>query len=298
MKLSLLSISLFLLCLSGCGKAMFNDEMVSGICFIPTERLVGSWPSPFPPLSVEETGADWAVELQMGKAFAKELDLFRAITCFKRAGFLSPPYSRIQEIDFCLLFAYYLGGKYQEAILILETGSISSVDRSFPAFDTMVTALWECYHKTGQCEKADAIFPLMQEGEQQAITTGEEVLAITPPEPLQSCYCDLRIPPAKVRAMQAIVPGAGYLYMGQTKSAITSFLLNGLFIWATVELFQHGHTAWGIFTLSLESGWYFGGINGAGLLAKEYNSQVYNTLGKEYMMKERLFPLLQINYGF
>ena len=91
---------LLLLGLSGCGKTMFNDEMVSGICFIPTERLVASWPSPFPPLTTEERKEDWAQELQMGKAFAKELDLFRAITCFKRAGFLSPPYSRVQEIDF------------------------------------------------------------------------------------------------------------------------------------------------------------------------------------------------------
>ncbi len=277
---------------------MYNDEIVPSICLIPTERLVNSWPSPFPPLSPSEQKEPWAIELQMGKAFAQELDLFRAITCFKRAGFLNPPISRIQEIDFCLLFAYYLGGKYQEAVIIFETGSISSVDRTFPAFDTLVTTLRECYERIGQCEKAEAILPLMSEPEQQATEQGQQVLTFNPPEPLKNCYCDLRISPNKVRAMQAILPGAGYLYMGQTRSAITSFLLNGLFIWATVELFQHGHTAWGIFTLSLESGWYFGGINGAGLLAKEHNQQVYNVLGKEYMMKERLFPLLQINYGF
>jgi len=277
---------------------MFNDEMCHSIHFVPTERLVSSWPSPFPPLSFEEQKTTWATELAMGKAFARELDLFRAITCFKRAGFLSPPVSRIQEIDFCLLFAYYLGGKYQEAILIFEEGSISSVDRSFPAFDTLVTALWECYEKTGQCEKAKAILPLMPPQEQEAIDEGQNILSFMPPEALKECYCDLTISPTKVRGMQAILPGAGYLYMGQTKSAITSFLLNSLFIWATVELFQHGHTAWGIFTLSLESGWYLGGINGAGLLAKEHNQVVYNTFGKEYMMKERLFPLLQINYGF
>ena len=37
----------------------------------------------------------------------------------------------------------------------------------------------------------------------------------------------------------------------------------------------------GIFTASLEAGWYLGGINGAGLSAKIYNDRLYSELGKE-----------------
>ena len=59
--------------------------------------------------------------------------------------------------------------------------------------------------------------------------------------------------------LNAFVPGAGYLYVGQTQSAITAFLLNGVFIWASCYFFQHGNTAAGIIFTSVETGWYFGG---------------------------------------
>jgi tetratricopeptide (TPR) repeat protein len=286
---------LLFLILTGCSGV--QDQICPSICFSPTERLAASWPSPFPPLSWEEKEAAWGIELEMGKQFGRELDLYRAITCFKRAEFLNPPVSRRQEIDFSLFFAYYLGEKYVDAIQIFEESSISSVDRNFPAFDTLVTTLWDAYEKTGQLKKAEDLFPFMSEEKAGALQLGKAIEEGMPSS-FSDCYCHLTKSPTTARTLQAILPGAGYLYMGQTKSALTSFVLNALFIWGTVELFQHGHPAWAIFTLSLESGWYLGGINGAGLLARQHNEIIYNSLGKEYMMQNRLFPLLRIECGF
>lgn len=285
----------FLLLLTGCSG--MQDQICPSICFSPTERLVSSWPSPFPPLTCEEKAATWGLELEMGKEFGRELDLYRAITCFKRAQFLNPPESRKQEVDFSLFFAYYLGEKYHDAIQIFEESSISSVDKSFPAFDTLVTALWDSYEKTGQLRKGEDLFPFMPEERSKALQVGKAI-ETGMPSPFSDCYCQLTKSPTTARTLQAVFPGAGYLYMGQPKSALTSFILNALFIWGTVELFQHHHPAWALFTLSLESGWYLGGINGAGLLARQHNEIIYNSLGKEYMMQNRLFPLLQIECGF
>jgi hypothetical protein len=103
---------------------------------------------------------------------------------------------------------------------------------------------------------------------------------------------------SKAQTLNAILPGAGYYYVGQKKSGLTSFIINALFIAATYQLFDHGYIAAGIITGSLECGWYFGGINGAGLAAKEYNEQLYQSLGKEFMIQNRLFPILTIQKGF
>ena len=59
------------------------------ICRLPTHRI-STLPSAFPPLSSEERQQEWAKELLMGDAFAKECDFYRAITCYKRALILLP----------------------------------------------------------------------------------------------------------------------------------------------------------------------------------------------------------------
>lgn len=90
----------------------------------------------------------------------------------------------------------------------------------------------------------------------------------------------------------------GYLYTGQKKTALTSFLLNGLFLAATVELFRNGYPVAGVLTASLEFGWYFGGINGAGLSAKYYNDQLYSSCMQEAMLTENLFPVFLLQKSF
>ena len=49
---------------------------------------------------------------------------------------------------------------------------------------------------------------------------------------------------------------------------------------------------------SAEFGWYVGGINGAGLAAKEYNEFIYNDLAKNYLLSTKGFPVLSISKGF
>jgi len=102
----------------------------------------------------------------------------------------------------------------------------------------------------------------------------------------------------KAQLLNAILPGAGYAYVGQKKSALTSFLINTLFIAATWRLAQRGHIAAACITGGLEMGWYGGGINGAGLAAKEHNKVVYEALAHAYMRKQALFPFLMLETRF
>ena len=79
---------------------------------------------------------------------------------------------------------------------------------------------------------------------------------------------------------------------------MTSFMINASFIAASWYFFDHGNYGAGIITSSLEFGWYFGGINGAGLAAKEWNQHIYNIKGKELMIEMRLFPVLMLEASF
>ena len=101
----------------------------------------------------------------------------------------------------------------------------------------------------------------------------------------------------KAQWLNALLPGAGYYYVGQRKSAVTSFLLNALFIAATVQFAEKGYPA-ALITGSFELGWYLGGINGAGLAAKEYNERLYELQVKEMMLHHRLFPVLMLQTAF
>ncbi|MFI5334670.1 MAG: hypothetical protein ACHQT8_05860 [Chlamydiales bacterium] len=117
-------------------------------------------------------------------------------------------------------------------------------------------------------------------------------------KPLLACYELEKKSIGKARAFNMVLPGAGYLYLGQKKSALTAALLNGLFIAAAVHCFQHRHLAAGIIFTSFEAGWYFGGIYGAGQEAKYYNERLYEQKAAPLMNQKGLFPVFMLKYGF
>jgi len=102
----------------------------------------------------------------------------------------------------------------------------------------------------------------------------------------------------KAQMLNALLPGAGYWYVGMKQTAVTALLINTLFIAAATHFISNGNTAAGIITLSLEGGWYFGGISGAGLGAKEYNEQLYCSYADKITQREELFPLMMLKYSF
>lgn len=249
-------------------------------------------------------------------ALGKELDLYRAITALKRAKILGPTSFRLQQIDYQIVLCYWLGCKYAEAIEAFECSSIASAGPNFLAYRSLLTILYDCYEKRGQLERASIVLELINEIDPMeverlqtstALSIGsfealnclqrdEETQAVV--DEFLSCYSEKKLSPTKAQVYNALLPGAGYLYVGQKKTALTSLLLNAIFIGATYQFFKHGYPAAAIFTLSLETGWYIGGINGAGLAAKQYNEAVYNCFGKEAMLKGRLFPLLMLEAAF
>jgi tetratricopeptide (TPR) repeat protein len=277
-----------------------------------------SLPSAFPPLSQEEAQQEWAKELLIGEAFAREFDLYRAITCYKRALILMPGEvtERHLQMTYDLLLCYYLGNKYQEAINLFELSELSQVNSLFPAYDNLLLILHDSYRHLNQNEKADCIFELIQQqspdkAENLALLTIiksgdiDQVSSFVYGHPKwDSIQTDLDLyhqyakSPRQARFLNACLPGAGYYYLGQRNTAVTAFIINTLFIAAAYQFFHRGYVAAGAITTSLEMGWYIGGINGVGLEAQEFNTRLFEGVGRSMLLKEQSFPILMFETAF
>lgn len=298
-----MTFRLLLLCtlLTACGHPK-THIIEPTICYSFPERCLKKLPSPFLPLKSEERESDWGRELLVGDKFAQEMDLYRAITAYKRALFLLPPNEeeRRNQINYDIMLSYYLGNQHQAVVETFEGSELIEVTNTFPPFSNLLLMLYDSYQKLGWCEKADNVLSWIEKYSEETgddlrlgnrILRGEGALDI-------AGFCDCALSTRTAQALNAILPGAGYFYVGQPQSGFTSFIINALFIIATYQFFDRGYPAAGAITLSLETGWYFGGINGAGLAAKEYNEHIYNQKGKDTMLEQRLFPILMFDYAF
>jgi putative component of membrane protein insertase Oxa1/YidC/SpoIIIJ protein YidD len=77
-----------------------------------------------------------------------------------------------------------------------------------------------------------------------------------------------------VASLLSVLPGAGYAYVGHNQTAISSFMLNGVFAYATYSSIKKRNyglaTLTGLFSVSF----YIANIYGAGQSAKRHNEQM------------------------
>ncbi len=273
--------------------------------------------SAFPPLSKEEKSMDWGKEYMIGKAFADELDLYRAVSTFKRAKVLvETDKERKLEIQYDILFCYFLAKRYDEVIDSFEKSDLAHVDKSFFAYHDLLLILYESYREMDDLEKQAKVLELMEKSfpatneelkVSRAIREGDLAMVdhfasgfqdTSYLDNLMDCYSLNKKSVGTAQLLNALVPGAGYLYIGQRKSALTAFLLNGLFIAAATQFFLHKHFAAGLITTGFEAGWYFGGIYGAGQEAKYYNERLYEKAASTVLNEHKLFPVLMLDHAF
>ena len=86
--------------------------------------------------------------------------------------------------------------------------------------------------------------------------------------------------PTTAGVMAGVLPGLGHAYCERYRDGLISFMLNGLFIWATVEAFDHDRYALGGILGFLELGWYSGNIYSAVNCAHKHNRKVRDDFRK------------------
>jgi hypothetical protein len=302
-----------LLILASCFRV--GNELEPQLNYAVQDRYLKSLPPAFPPLSEQEAATDWGREDRIALGFAHELDLYQAINGFKRSSFLLPSSitDRKLQLEYDTMLCYYYGRKYPETVYTFDSGPLTTVNPSFTPYQDLLIILYDSYLNLQESDKADKIMDYMEmtyPAVAQKLALSKILLkgdipaleAAAPAHPdIQALLDQYELEKKSTRTAQLLntfIPGAGYLYAGQTQSAITAFLLNGVFIWASCYFFQHGNTAAGIIFTSIEAGWYFGGIYGAGHETKFYNERLFERLAAPMMNENRYFPILMLQYGF
>lgn len=303
---TLIIIASSLVVFSSC--QFISKDIAPELHYVINDHQLKNLPSPFPPLSKEEKQTPWGIEYQIAKSFAKNLDLYRAITAFKRSSILSPDnHNRKLEIDYQILLSYYFAKRYKEIEQIMEDSPLAQADESFPAFDDLLVILFDTQWNLGREENACRLLEFIETRNKkiyQSLLIGS-LLREGNSEKLSSLnikeleiYTSLQKSSKKAAIFSALLPGSGYFYIGQTQTAITGFLLNILFIASIVSFFKRRLIALGIIFLSLEVGWYGGGIYGAAGQANLYNQRTFEEIVTPIMNKSGYFPIHQLRYAF
>ncbi len=294
-----------------------SDEINPKISCTIQDEYFRNLPSSFLPLSEKERNTPWGIEYTIASSFANELDLYRAISSFKRAKILIENTPRKLEIEYSILLCFFLAKRYDELIEAFEKSDLAHVDKEFSAYKDLLLVLHEAYSQVENSENYNKVANLLEKsfpGTNQnlkisnAVRKGdlamiqESATKADEKEPyldnLLAYYEANKKSVSLAQSLNAIIPGAGYLYIGQKKSALTAFILNGAFITAAVKFFLSNHLAAGIITTSFEAGWYFGGIYGAGEEAKYYNERLYERAASSVLNENKLFPALMFNHAF
>jgi tetratricopeptide (TPR) repeat protein len=168
-----------------------------------------------------------------------------------------------ERADYEMGRTYFISGRYEEAGKTLSqfitTYPLSGhLDSARVLLGWSLVQLWEL-------EQAAAVFS--EVGETNLQYPFAQALA----QELRGGVSVPRKSPLLAGVMSGILPGAGQAYTGRYSEGFTSFLLNGAFIWAIVELFSHGNEVAGLVLGFFEVGWYSGGVFGAVNDAHKYN---------------------------
>ncbi len=288
-----------LLILFGCTKA---PEPSSPLSVSPAPVQLKHLPSAFPGTCFDE--GPWSAERMIGRAFAKEGDFYRAITAFKRAEILLPAtsHARVYELQYDILLCYCLAQRWSEALSFYRSSCLNQIPPDFPARRDLFLLIQEILLQTGDLEGARRIDRGLS-AQDLEVTQLTRPLALrqwddVPSKAFQEEWARSKLNPHKAAFLQAILPGAGYWYVGQVQSGLTSFVLNALTTAATATLACKHQWAAAFLVGSLEMGWYLGGINGASRAAHQWNRQLGEQLAYPILNEQKKATLFRLEFFF
>jgi putative component of membrane protein insertase Oxa1/YidC/SpoIIIJ protein YidD/TolA-binding protein len=226
-----------------------------------------------------------------------------AITEYLRLEYYHPLSSYIFHVRKSICECYYLLGSYKEAIDYGE----SLVDSAMPLQDkdNLLLVMGASHFRSGSYDKAIETFGRILHGEYpddsesytkalilQGLSAANlrkwkdakrQFLEVPDHSKYkhQALYCaylcseiysSKRKSPSLAGTL-AIIPGLGYLYDGYPRTALSAFIINGVFIWGAAEAFQDNHDGLGATLSVIGFGWYAGNIYGSVTSAKRSNEK-------------------------
>jgi len=94
--------------------------------------------------------------------------------------------------------------------------------------------------------------------------------------------CLLRRKNPTLAGFLAIAPGLGYLYDGYPRTALSAFVINGAFLWGTIEANRKGQHGLGVLLGVVGLGWYAGNLYGSVSSARRMNDKMEGDLLQKF----------------
>ncbi len=263
----------------------------------------------------------WRIEAYLGNQFARRLTWDEALRCYRRAQLLAPPGENkgiTQQLAYNLVLCEFFANRPAHAISAFETSELTQVERAFPFYGDLLVVLSDSYARgtPKTRDQARLTLGLLAEIDPQRAAlvslrslvqardlSGLEARAdfdeaLSHLRPLMHSVRARSCDPKRAMGLNALLPGAGYWYVGQRQTALTSLALNILFGAAAWRSLHKGDTALGLIALSFELGWYFGGIQGVKLAAEEYNRRQFDPIGDKILQEGGARKAQLIKFGF
>ena len=247
----------------------------------------------------------------------QEQDFYRALSEYHRFVFLFPNDSRVSEAKLQIGRCYRLDGRLDKAFshllglyqsisgetveqeALLEMAAIREEQNrypeathwikqflerypGYPEIDTIHVRLAWLQIDSGKYQEAVATLDLIQpeSADYHRARSLRQALQQRPETTEKS--------PQTAGVLSALLPGAGHFYAGRPEQAVSSFLLNAIFITGTVVAFKNDSPVLGGILVFFELGWYIGGIRSAAQAAREENEARAKKYRRELKQDYRL----------
>lgn len=275
-------------------------------CLIGGLSLLLLYTSPVLP---DQLTIDSGEQFDFARSYMDKGQYDRAIAEFERFIYFFPEERRVPLARHLIGVCYLEAGRYNDARDVFSTTIRDHPDSSFAGKALFLAG--ESYYREGMYDRAASLFsevlktdapsPLqnaahyrlgwtrMQENRWREAS--EDFKKVGKGDPLYHSATVLSaeslkgelLPhkdPVCAGVMAGIVPGLGHAYVSRYKDALVAFLLNGLFIWATIESFHQDHNVLGGILAFFEAGWYAGNIYSAVNVTHKWNQKVRDDFRK------------------
>jgi len=263
----------------------------------------------FSPALAEERVLDSSAQFDYAHSCMERGQYQRAIAEFDRFIHFFPNERRIPLARHLIGICYLKDGKYEDARTVFVQTVRHNPDSPFAGKALLLTG--ESYYQEGTYKRAASLFGEVSKTapssevrnaaryrlgwtrmqENQWREASQEFKEVDPSDPLYPSAASLSseslkgesLPykdPVYAGVMAGILPGLGHVYVSRYKDALVAFLLNGLFIWATVESFHQDHNVLGGILAFFEAGWYAGNIYSAVNVTHKWNKKVRDDFRK------------------
>ncbi|OQY50981.1 MAG: hypothetical protein B6240_00635 [Desulfobacteraceae bacterium 4572_87] len=264
--------------------------------------------APRPAVS-EQIVIDSDMQFELARSFMDKGDYGRAISEYERFIYFFPKDRRVSLVRERIGLCYLDDGKFDEARNAFARSYRADPDSPMAKKALLLTG--ESYYKEGVYDKAENFFgevlkrypsdslrnkalyrlgwTRMQENRWREAS--QDFKRVEEGSPLFEKARRLSVEslkgedlpykdPSSAGVMAAVLPGLGHVYVSRYKDALIAFFLNGLFIWATVEAFNHDQNVLGGILAFLEVGWYSGNIYSAVNVTHKWNRKVRDDFRK------------------